>query len=340
MTFPTDAGINPVAAVLQSIVGELGNSEDYLQDIVIPSVIAQPNLLPGMEGPVNGKILKWAVDAFYGSPDVTGIVGPTEPVPMDKGPEMTNISYYAKSRARGILMPRDKLMLAAQNGDKAMVAVREGYLKRLMSQFRILRERDAAALFFAATTWGDGTTDVAPANGWDVAAGDPIKDLQEAFGNVRKYRRPNTLILGAKAADNLRLNDAWLQYLPTTENRQYTNDERIKAALRSHFGLARVEIGYPIYNASLVPGTMDGTDIWGDGAWMGFVEQNELGSVTAGTTDINMNASAVGRVICTPLFVDEYELKNQRSNVLQVEYKEDTFRFQNELGCYISATTD
>jgi len=342
--YPSDAGIRPVDPVLSNIVGGLYNQE-YLQDIVMPGIVAQVGLLPGMQGPVSGTILKHAVDAFYGDPSVNGTVGATEDVPFDKGAELTSVAYRAQSYARGTLIARDKMRALADLAEGDALKIKEGYLHRVMSVLRIVREKDVAALYFNDSNWQGGAADITPAVKWDQPTGNPVGDIQTAFAQVENFMRPNICILGRAAANNMRTNDTFLDFLPANMNRNLVNDETLVGILKNLFGFDMVKIGKSRYNTSMVPGTLTGADIWGDRVFVGHVAMNldgtigELGNAGIGGELEAHAASAVARVISAPWAVEEYDVPRKRSTALQVEYMEDNLEFQNQLGSLILATS-
>jgi len=301
-----------------------------------------------MEGPVVGNIAKYASDSFFGEAGVTGIVGPDEDTPMSKGAAMSFVAYRAQEHARGHRIPRaDRMRLASLDEGQRSV-VEQGYVSKPLSTLRTAREIEVANLYFADSTWQDGSSDITPAIKWDVTAtpGDPIKDIDNAKRLVENWGvTGNMCILGRQSAYNLVHNPTFLEYLPTNVNRNMVSDDMLAEILKNLMGFESVHIGYGRKNTSKIPGTPSMSDIWGDRVFVGHAPHDAAGNVsTLGAPGFNgeimaSDASATARIITAPLAVHEYDDNAKRGHVYEVSYFDALMRFQAECGALILQTS-
>jgi len=331
MGYPTSNAYRPVNPVLQGILGSLANSSKRLiADSLLETIADGSKARPGQENYHSGTIQVVSPDAFFGDPTQDNARAPGSTYARDPGVQLAPITYSCQEYGRETVLD---LVEEARAQLPGAAGLKQVLLKSVVDALQLEKERRYAELFLTTANWSGSAT---PANKWDVAASDPIADINTAVEAIRDYGADgDTIIFGRAAARLLRVNSAFLEYLPTTANRQYITDETISELMMSHFGL-KAYFGNARYKTSTdSPGDSTPTlaDVWGDSVWVGSLRGS--GSPAGGRGGLMASGMAAARIVEKGWELREYERPEISSVVMQSRYIQTEKIIQAQLGYVI-----
>lgn len=158
-------------------------------------------------------------------------------------------------------------------------------VKLLSQKALIRRDRQWATTFFKTGVWGTDLTGIPSGTPtpdqflqWDQAAANPIRDVAVARERVMlgTGKRPNVMVLGARAYEYLRQSPALIDLFKYTQGGLINID-----LMRDMFEVDRIVVCRSVYNAADEQGvTKDAEDLQyivdPDSAWLGYVEPEPM----------------------------------------------------------------
>jgi len=133
-------------------------------------------------------------------------------------------------------------------------------------KMQLAREKRVKELVFNTTTWPSGTAALYTDNSsapWDAAASDIIGQLRAGQEKVRANtgRKPNTLIIGEGAMNNMLANTALIARFPGIP---VLTEQIFRGRMADLIGIQNLLVGQAVYNTADEGQDFTGGDIWPD----------------------------------------------------------------------------
>lgn len=321
--FPSAYTNRPVDPVVQSLTFALANKND--------SFIYQNVLRPTpTQSQSTGTIMGINTETFFGDSAASYERGEGGTYSEAFGPKLTNTTFRCQEYGRMIGVDRKTLSRSELPAD-----LRAVHNAQIMTHLRIAQEVRGATLFGTSGNWTNSNT---PGNKWDAAAGDPIGDLEVAIETVAGYGlRPNTIIMGRQARRTLQKSPAFLEFLPTTGDRNIVPTGMLRGKLAELFEVQanRVFFGDAVRNTAHPGKTVTLADIWGDWVWVGYLD---VGSVAI-EGGVSVQPTAAARFVEADWEMVEWEDEARNSLITRVSHSEDDVVIQAQLGYLIDNVT-
>ena len=186
-------------------------------------------------------------------------------------PDPTQVSAYEIKEygLEGTVDDVDKQFGAADALDLKEAATHQTWNRAMVE-----RERNFASLLFSATTFSGYTAALSSAE-WNVAAGDPMANMDTAEASIRQNTgvplSECTMILGAEPWRALRRSSKLTDfYQYTVAGATALSEEQVAAAL----GLKAILVGRAVGNTANPGATETKADIWGNMALVAHIADN------------------------------------------------------------------
>ena len=323
--FPTAITNRPVDPVVQSLTFALANRNDSFiyQKVLKPTPTASQS---------TGTIMGINIETFFGDSAASYERGEGGTYSEAFGPKLSNTTFRCQEYGRMVGVDRKTLSRSELPAD-----LRAVHNAQIMTHLRIAQEVRGATMFGTAANWTNSTT-VAAGSKWDSAGGDPIGNLETAIETVAGYGlRPNTIIMGRQARRTLQKSPVFLEFLPTTGDRNIVPTGMLKGKLAELFEVSadRIFFGDSVRNTAHPGKTVSLADIWGDWVWVGYLD---VGSVPI-EGGVSVQPTAAARFVEQDWEMVEWEDEARNSVVTRVSHSEDDVVIQAQLGYLIDDVT-
>jgi len=210
--------------------------------------------------------------------------------------------------------------------------LREAATHQTWARAMVEREKNFAALLFSTTTFSGYTAALSSAE-WNVAAGDPMANMDTAEASIRQNTgvplSECSMILGAEPWRALRRSSKLTDfYQYTVAGSTALSEEQVAAAL----GLKKIIVGRSVENTANPGATESKADIWGNFALVAHIEDNPKPFVSHG---IGANFSLAGHQAGK---VERYR-EEPRTEVVLVSWAESPIVTTASAGYLFSAVT-
>lgn len=321
---PTSSTNRPVNPVVVDLTYGLGNPEDrYITERAFPAIDVGKDF--------TGTIMGFGSGTFFGDPKARYERAPGSIAHEATGPTLANVTYACQQYSEFCKIPREVLeRTELAGGDPAKLQA--GYMSQVFNDLRIAQDY---RLSTALAAWSVSAT---PANKWDVAAGNPIADIQTAVETVAGYGPdPDIMVIGRQARRTLQTSPAILDFLKTTEDRNFLNVPALSGLLSSWFGIPSERIFYANarYATSAQGQALTLGDVFGDWVWVG--KTGRMGFNIAG--GVNIEPCALARMVHKPFEWVEWDENNDNTLRVRGFHEEVLKTIQSELGYLIDNVT-
>lgn len=321
---PTNSTNRPVDPVVVSLTYGLANPES---NYIVPSALPPTDT----NGQKTGTIMGFGDAAFFGDPTALYDREPGGDIKEAVGPSLTNVTFRCRQYSNKTKIPEEKLRDTELGGGDPNL-LKAGYIAQVVNNLRIAQEARLAA---ALSAWSVSAT---PANKWDTATGDPIRDLETGFETVAgNGPRVNMMVVGRQARRTLKTSPAVLEFLKTTENRNILTDDGLKNLLSSWYGIPVSGIHYADgrYNSAAPGQTVTLADLYGDWIWLGVA--GNQGFMAGG--EVNLQPCAIARLESKPMTFEEWWDPSVKSWYYSALHEETLKTVQSALGYLIDNVT-
>jgi hypothetical protein len=177
-------------------------------------------------------------------------------------------------------------------------------------------EQRVATLMTNVGVWANSS----PSNGWDEAAGTPVKDVQDAVASIIMMRA-NSMVLSQSVYDALLQSADMLARIQYAERGVITLD-----LMKALFGVQNILVASAVYDTAAEGQTASMSYVWGDTVWIGYVSPTPgLRQASAGYVFRSKNMT-----------VRKWREEAEHSDAIEVGYAQDEKVTCAELGVLLT----
>lgn len=299
----TLAGVRASDPIFEKmVIGALPMAKDFVTRQFLTPVTVEPAL-------ASGKIYVEDTGSFLGDPTVGLERAPGQDMAAVSVGNPTTVDYSLKSYAATTVPIPIEHYERSQIGD-----LQERGANAVANALAVDEDIELSRLLLGSGWTGDTVALPALPGGtglrWDEAAGKPVYELMLLKHLIRRKsggRNPNALLIGAPVAEVM-VNNAEVRGFHLVASAggtalahgggqsQFLTEPELIALLRAKLGIPNIVIGQSMKRTSNPAATLTVGDIFGNGVWMGHVDNNaEQASVSGRPLKPTAIAMMVGK---------------------------------------------